>query len=212
MKALSEKTEWARMSEKIDKRAVLIALAGESGSGKSTSAKLLETKGFHLIELTKRLRRDAEELFGRPTRSQIQEHARQMQSEHGNEYYARLALTEYGEGIGGDIVLDGIRNPDELNYVSGFADRTSRAFCLLAVVIPAETRFERVKGRNREGDPTEFALFRADDRRAQGDGESGFQTNAYLIANAHRHIENSGDPKDLERKLFAAVKAVRADG
>ena len=191
---------------------VLIALAGESGAGKSTSAQMLQVMGFHLIELTKRLRGEAKALFGAPTRADIQRYARDVQGNNGNDHFARIALEDFGDETRGDIVLDGIRNPDELDYITSFTARTARAFWLLAVVTPAETRFARVKRRNREGDPTEYDHFREDDRRALGDGKSGFQTNAYLIERAHRRIENTGDTGDLEIALVETVAAVRGNG
>ena len=111
---------------------VPIALAGESGAGKSTSAQMLQVMGLQLIELTKRLRGEAKALFGAPTRADIQRYVRGVQGSYGNDYYARIALEEFGGETCGDIVLDGIRNPDELNYINRFTARTARAFWLLA--------------------------------------------------------------------------------
>ncbi len=190
---------------------VLIALSGESGAGKSTSAQMPQVMGLRLIGLTRRLRGEAKALSGAPTRAGILRLAREVRGNHGNDHYARIALEELGNETRGDIVLDGIRKPDVLAYVTSFTARTARTFWLLAVVTPAETRFACVKARNREGDPAEYEHFRKGDRRALGDGKSRFRTGAYLIEKAHRRIENTGDPGDLECALVQTVAAMRGN-
>lgn len=57
---------------------VLIALAGASGAGKSTSAQMLQVMASDLIELTTKLRGEAEARLGSPTRADIQRHVREV--------------------------------------------------------------------------------------------------------------------------------------
>jgi len=190
-------------------RKLMIALVGESGAGKSTSSAHLAAQGFHLITIAANLRKEASERFGIPNRDQVQQHAREVQAEHGNAIYAEKALAELADAPAGDVVIDGLRNSEELAYTKAFAASRGYGFGLIALRVPSETRFDRVVGRERAGDPTRRELFDQADEMALGKGTEGFQQNGYLMDVADHVIENTGDLAGLKARIDAIIATER---
>lgn len=186
------------------KDALMIAICGESGSGKSTTTKNLIEHGFKPYSLSSFLRDEAEKAFETPTRLQVQRHGKLMQEKHGNDYYARLLDENSDLALQCCAVIDGLRNEDELSYLRRRIAEAGGTLKLLALVLDSETRFERVTSRSRVGDPTALEQFVADDARANG-SEGAFQNNQRLIELADWRIENTGDMDDLRRKLGRLV-------
>ena len=183
---------------------LIIAVCGESGAGKSTTTGILADAGFAAYSLSGFLRAEAEAAFGTPTRVQVQTHGRDMQLAHGNDYYARQLVKKTDLLDQTKAVVDGMRNEDEVAYLRRAAAARAVTVLLLALVLDPDTRFQRVRGRARAGDPAERERFREDDARANG-GYGGFQNNAALIAAADIKIENSGDLTALRTALNALV-------
>ncbi len=186
--------------------ALIIAICGESGAGKSTSTETLKDIGFKSYSLSGFLRKEAEEALGVPTRIQVQQHGKTMQERHGNAYYAQLLDQNSDLFLQSRAVIDGLRNEDELAYLRNRATEAGASLKLLALVVDSDTRFQRVTGRARAGDPTAREQFVADDARANG-AEGAFQNNQRLIALADRKIENTGDMENLRKSLLTLVNS-----
>lgn len=189
---------------------IIVAICGDSGAGKSTTTGLLKDAGFRAFSLSGLLRQEAEAAIDRPSRAQVQAHGKAMQQEHGNDYFARRLVAETGLMGPGDAVIDGMRNLDEVAHVRQAAQAAGADFVLLALVLDAESRFHRVQGRSRAGDPADPETFRIDDARANG-ADGGFQNNAELVAAADIRLVNDGDLAALSRKLRAALARHRSD-
>ncbi|MBW6495358.1 MAG: hypothetical protein K0B16_12550 [Burkholderiaceae bacterium] len=186
---------------------LIIAVCGESGAGKSTTTGLLRDEGFQAYSLSGFLRSEAEEATGKPTRPQVQAHGRAMQARHGNDYYARV-LVENTDLLAQDLaVVDGLRNLDELAFLRAQAAARGATLVLLALVLDARTRFERVTGRARAGDSPDMQQFIADDARANG-AEGDFQNNLKLIEAADWRILNSGNLPALQAQIRDRVKTI----
>lgn len=188
---------------------LMIALVGESGAGKSTSSAHLAGQDFQLITIAANLRKEATERFGVPNRDQVQQHAREVQAKEGNQIYAEKALTEVDDTLSGDVVLDGLRNSEELSYTKEFAAKVGYVFALIALRVPSETRFDRVVGRKRDGDPIKRDVFDLADHHALGKGREGFQQNGYLMDVADHVIENTGGLTGLRDKIDAIIAKER---
>ena len=184
----------------------MIALVGESGAGKSTSSAHLADRGFHLITIAASLRAEATKRFGAPSREQVQQHARETQAVEGNDTYAVKAMAELEGGDHRNVVLDGLRNSEELAYARSLAARLGYAFALIALRVPSETRFDRVVGRARDGDPLSREVFVQADKNAMGEGDKGFQQNGYLMDAANHVICNTGALSTLREKLDLIIE------
>lgn len=190
------------------KNGLIVAICGESGAGKSTTTGILKDEGFDAYSLSGFLREEAEAAYGTPTREQVQGHARAMQRDHGDAYYAQK-LIENTDLLDRDCaVVDGMRNLDEVALLREAADARGTKLVLLALILDQDRRFDRVQGRGRTGDPGEKAVFFRDDARANG-SEGGFQNNQALISAADISVENTGDVAALRAKVKSLVEATR---
>lgn len=183
---------------------LIIAVCGDSGAGKSTTTGLLREEGFAPYSLSAFLRDEAEAAIDTPTREQVQSHGKTQQLAHGNHYYAEVLIQNTDLMEQRRAVIDGLRNLDELACLRKTAEEKGLKLVLLALVLDTESRFQRVQGRARAGDPAELARFRKDDMRANG-ADGNFQNNAELIAAADVRIENTGDLETLRGNLRAAL-------
>lgn len=179
---------------------LIIAVCGESGAGKSTTTQFLKEEGFAAYSLSGLLREEAIAKFGSVTRIQVQQHGKSMQEVHGNAYYAQKLDAETDLMEQQRAVIDGMRNLAELTYLRQKAAATGTTLKLLALVLDSESRFARVTGRGRAGDPAGLAQFIADDARANG-AEGNFQNNQSLIEAADWRIENTGDVSLLYSRI-----------
>ena len=187
------------------KNGLIIAICGESGAGKSTTTGMLRDHGFGAYSLSGFLREEAEAAYGTPTREQVQDHARAMQRDHGDAYYARK-LIEGTDLLDQDrAVVDGMRNLEEIALLREAAGAKGTTLVLLALVLDQHQRFDRVQGRGRPGDPGDKARFVRDDARANG-AEGGFQNNQSLVAAADISVDNSGDLAALRAKVKSLVE------
>lgn len=189
---------------------LIIAVCGNSGAGKSTTTEFLREQGFRSYSLSGILRREAELVFGAPTRPQVQNHGRDMQVRHGNSYYADR-LIEGTDLLSQDrAVVDGLRNPDELALLRRRAEEKGNRLVLLALVLDPDARFARVQSRARTGDSPDLDQFRTDDARANG-AEGAFQNNRLLMEEADVRIENSGDMTNLRKRVEEIVETLLAE-
>ena len=193
------------MTKSNIKRGLVLALVGESGAGKTTTTAIIEDMGFAPLALGKYLREMAIAEYGTPERVQVQKLARKMQNIHGDDYYARIALSDPSFLQTRNVIIDGLRNTAELRYTTQAVADTGRKLFLVALMASDETRFSRVVGRGRAGDPLTRERFIEDDARASGSMEDGFQQNGILIGMAQHTIHNTGDMHTLRNQIEEAV-------
>ena len=194
------------MTKSNIKGGLVLALVGESGAGKTTTTAIIEDMGFAPLALGKYLREMAIAEYGTPERVQVQKLARKMQAIHGDDYYARIALSDSSFLQTRNVIIDGLRNTAELKYTTQAVADTGRELFLVALMASDETRFSRVVGRGRAGDPLTRERFVEDDARASGSMEDGFQQNGILIDMAQHTIHNTGDMQTLRERIEQAVR------
>ncbi|MEM5829548.1 MAG: AAA family ATPase [Candidatus Aenigmatarchaeota archaeon] len=143
----------------------VIGITGTIGSGKEVVKEAL-TRNFDCYSVTlssviqAKLKKEVD-------RKTLQDMGNELRKKYGNFILAKLA-TDYLQRDKEMIIVDGIRNPGEVNYLrETFGDK----FFLIAVDAPRELRWERIKNRGREGDPKTWEEFLVLDERDQGEGE-----------------------------------------
>lgn len=175
----------------------IIGITGAFGSGKSTAAKYLESKGFRKITLSMFLEEEAKKRgVKKITRKVLQDIGNELRNKYGSGFLARKAI-DYLEGNGiHNIVIDGIRNIGEVEELS-----KKGRFVLVAVIANRKIRFERAKKRKGREKLTP-EVFKKLDMRDLGIGENhlGLQV-AYCIAMSDIFISNNKNKKRFMEKL-----------
>lgn len=177
-----------------------IAVVGEPLAGKDTiSTYLTERYGFVHISTGDFVRfYILENDLGEPTRPRMHEVANFLRTEHGPEYFAKLALRDPAS----HMIISGLRNPHEVQAVKdagGYA---------LAVTVSAEMRFKRLKERGRIGDDLTFAEFTAQEQAEETSTNPNAQNMAEVLALADVIISNDSTVEQLETRIEEALSEI----
>lgn len=186
----------------------VIGLTGTMGSGKNTVKHILlrKFKCYH-VTLSDVILGEIEKKRGTFNRTTLQDMGDEMRKKYGGHILALIAI-EYLPRDKEMIVVDGIRNPGEVEYLR---KKFGKDFALMAVDAPTETRFQRIKGRNDPKDPKTLDEFSETDRRDRGEGQPPHgQHVAACVAMAEFKIENNGTSEQLEGKIDEVMKKVIA--
>lgn len=168
-----------------------IGLTGTNGAGKGEVAAYLKEKGFSYISLSDLIREELGKRREEITRDNLIKTGNQLRKKYGSDILARLALKK----VKGKTVIDSIRNPEEIKYLS-----QNRGFTLLAVDAPVELRYERAKKRGREESASTLQEFKEKETEEMATTGKGQQLlNCMQLADFT--IINDGSLQDLHQKL-----------
>lgn len=173
---------------------MIIGLTGRNASGKGEAAGFLQKQGFIYYSLSDVIRDHIKAAGEDVTREKLIETGRRLRSEEGLGYLAReiLSRLEFGQ----NYVVDSFRNPVEVEIF-----RTRREFSLLAVTASPETRFERIRRRNREADPQTMEEFLALEKAEEENEREEGQKLAETESRADHLIENEGSLENLHQAV-----------
>src|SRR3972149_6294372 len=140
----------------------VIGLTGTMGSGKDTVKDFLVQKlSATYIALSDVIRAEVEKRKGSLDRTTLQDMGNEMRKKYGAQILAMLAV-EYLSRNKKFVVIDGIRNPEEADYLK---KKFNNDFKLIAVDAPQKLRFERMQKRPNRNDPKTWEEFVAVDNR-----------------------------------------------
>jgi len=165
---------------------LIIGLTGENCAGKGTAAEYLKKKSFYYLSLSDVIREELAAAKEDITRESMIRKGNEMRKKSGAGILAQRVVARMDHDK--NYVVDSIRNPGEVAELKKRKD-----FALFYITASHETRFARVKSRDREGDPKSFdAFMKIEEMEAEGPESTGQQ----LIATAKladRKIVNDGD-------------------
>jgi len=127
---------------------MIIGITGFYGAGKDTAADyLVRRKNFIHRSLSDVLRQEAAKRGIEPTRENLLKTGVDLRAKKGWGVLAEIVLEDINPD--GNYVITSIRHPDEIKRLAA-----ERNFFLVNIEAPVEIRFERLKKRNRPGDPS----------------------------------------------------------
>lgn len=173
---------------------MIIGLTGKNASGKGEVARIFRDGGFEEFSLSDEIRASLEDRGMETTRNNLIEEGRRLRNDEGLDSLAKRVVYRFSSGL--NQVVDSIRNPAEVTFL-----RTLDNFFLLAVDAPIDTRFERLRQRNRPGDPTDIDGFVQAEARELESGDPAAQQLIETIALADYHIDNSTTIEDLTAQV-----------
>ena len=180
---------------------MIIGLTGENCAGKSTVADYLTKKSFYFLSLSDVIREELKAEGKALTRQNLIEKGNELREKHGPGALA-VKVTLLMEK-GRNYVVDSIRNPAEVEELK----KTGRFF-LFHITAPPETRFQRIKARDREEDPKTYQAFVEIEKLEMENEERTKQNLKGTFALADKKIMNDGDVSELHEKVNKALGEV----
>lgn len=162
---------------------MIIGLTGENCAGKGTVAAYLQKKSFYYFSLSDAIREELAREGKEVTRETLIAKGNELRVKLGADVLARRIMQKLQKDK--NYVIDSIRNPHEAKALLELED-----FTLVYISAPAEMRFERMKARNREGDPKSLEGFLAIDRIEIEGRDDKSQRLSDVIALASKKIMN----------------------
>ncbi len=176
---------------------MIIGLTGSLASGKGVVSDFLKKQGFVYLSLSDELRQIAKEKKIELTRENLQNLGNQMREEKGAGVLAKLVSEKINNQKYIKAVIDGIRNPAEIEELKKLND-----YFLVSVDAPSGIRFERIIKRARESDPKTFEDFLKIDARDKGFGEAETgQGVAKCMAQTSFTLINDGTVEEVNKKV-----------
>lgn len=177
---------------------MIIGLTGSMGAGKGEVVKILERLGFRYITLSQMVREEARRRGISEEREKLMEVGNSMRQKHGPGVLAKLALQKIQAHSHDQWVIDGIRNPAEIEEL-----KKGENAHIWGIKADRDLLVSRILKRARQSDPKTAEEIMKKIEREWGVGEppEGQQVERCL-----RHsdvlIENEETLEELDKKVM----------
>ncbi|MBT4387935.1 AAA family ATPase [Candidatus Woesearchaeota archaeon] len=169
----------------------VIGVIGPIAAGKDSVATYLQDKlKINSYQISSELKDLAKEKGIPITRKNLINLSRELVSTHGDDYLARRILNNNAEEL---LIIVGMRQVGQIDYL-----RANYSMALIGIDATPKARFERVKSRQKTGDPITFESFLEIERK--DDGES-VQKVSDCMKQVDYLIQNDGSTESLYLKV-----------
>lgn len=129
---------------------MILGLTGPMASGKNTAIQALLKKGFKRVTMSDVIKVEADKLGIPQERARIQDFANSVRAKEGAGAWAKRCLAKIRAEGGDQWVVDGIRNPAEIDEFEA-----DPGFILVAILLGEAEIVKRILDRKRDMDPTD---------------------------------------------------------
>lgn len=183
---------------------MIIGLTGENCSGKGMVADYLQKKSFYFYSLSDVIREELTSKGTEITRDALIEEGNNLRQKYGSSVLAVKTTAKLQTDK--NYIIDSIRNPAEVNELKKLT-----RFVLLKILSDPENRFERMKERNREGDPKTLKEFlRVEELEASNQNSAKQQLTACMKL-ADKTIVNDDQPENLYKKVDQLLQELQVE-
>lgn len=181
---------------------IVIGFVGSVASGKETAIKHLKKKNSVVsFSLSDEVRSELTSVgFEKPSRETLQATGNLLRKFYGKAVLAKRVEEKIKKTKVKLVLLDGIRYPDEAQFIK---DNIENSF-IISLDAKPKARFERLKKRNRSGDPKTWKEFLASEEK---------EDNKLLVRKSMKKsdfsIENNGKLDVLFGKVDKIIREVR---
>jgi len=180
---------------------VIIGLTGENCAGKGVTAEYLKKKSFYYLSLSDVIREELAAESADITRESMIRKGNEMRKKSGPGVLAQKVVAKLDHDK--NYVVDSIRTPGEVAELKKRKD-----FVLLCVTASQESRFARMRTRDREGDPKTFDAFMTIEKREATSTDGAGQQLVATMKLADKKIVNDGDFAHLYDEIDAALAGI----
>ena len=183
---------------------MIIGLTGENCSGKGMVADYLQKKSFYFYSLSDVIREELTSKGTEITRDALIKEGNNLRQKYGSSVLAVKTTAKLQTDK--NYIIDSIRNPAEVNELKKLT-----RFVLLKILSDPENRFERMKERNREGDPKTLKEFlRVEELEASNQNSAKQQLTACMKL-ADKTIVNDDQPENLYKKVDQLLQELQVE-
>lgn len=184
---------------------MIIGLTGSMGCGKGEIVNILEKMGFLYVTLSTMVREEARKRGIAEEREKLMEVGNSMRAQEGTGVLAKRALMKIKEFGHDKWVIDGIRNPAEIDEL-----KKEKNVYIIGVFANKDLLVERILSRARESDAeSRDEIFRKIERElGVGEPENGQQVEK-CMAKADIIIDNEGTLEKLKEKFISYYNSIQ---
>ncbi|MBI2336778.1 MAG: AAA family ATPase [Deltaproteobacteria bacterium] len=177
---------------------MIIGLTGKNGAGKGEVAAVLKENGFIYFSLSDVLRDELTNRKEAVLRENLIKIGNELRKLGGPGVLAEKTMAKLDSDK--NYVIDSIRNPEEVRVL-----RREPTFKLFHITALPAARFERIKTRAREGDPTTLEAFKSLEQREAANADPNAQQLDLVAKMRDVEIENNGTLEELREKVRPLV-------
>lgn len=182
----------------------IIGLTGPTAGGKGTVADFLKEKGFAYFSLSDEIRKESRKRgWSENERKVLQDLGDELRLKIGPDVWARRIATLNEFKHADQIVIDSIRHPAEAEYFKDVFDAK-----IIGITAPPEKLFERMRVRNRPGDPETFEEFLMLQEREVGVVGSSAMNVRECLKMADFVVMNDRELDDLTKGIEKGLKDI----
>ena len=183
---------------------MIIGLTGSMGCGKGEVVKILEKEGFKYVTLSMMVREEARRCGIAEEREKLMEVGNSMRKEGGAGILAKKALETILASGSDKWVVDGIRNPAEIDEL-----RKSEGVYIIGIKTDLDLLVDRIINRNYESDAKdrEEILRKVHREWGEGEPEDGQQVGK-CMEKVDVLIDNNGTLEDLNQNFTEYYKKI----
>ncbi len=184
---------------------MIIGLTGSMGCGKGEIVKILENMGFLYVTLSAMVREEAKNRGVEEKRENLMGVGNSMREKEGSGVLAKRALEKIKNSNHENWVIDGIRNPAEIDEL-----KKNENTYIIGVEAEFETLVERILSRARESDSKNRDEIVKKIKRELGEGEpeDGQQVEK-CMEKTDILIDNNGTLEDLQKNFLEYFNSLK---
>lgn len=177
---------------------MIIGLTGKYAAGKGTAAEVLMDFGFQYHSLSDILRDELRAREIPESREALLAIGNELRRADGPGVLAKRLLPKLATGL---HLVDSIRNPLEVTQL-----RMLGNFTLIGIDADPRIRFERLRSRDRQGDPETWETFLDLESRETQSDDPAAQQLAQTFALSDVRVSNDGTMPELRRAILSLLE------
>ena len=182
---------------------MIIGLTGTLCAGKGTVVEFLKAHNFKHFSVRDFLYEEIDKRGLPRNRDSLIFVANDLRKTHGPGYLAE-SLFSRAQELGGDVIIESLRAPGELDALSSKGD-----FILLAIDADRALRYKRMLSRGSETDFVDFKTFCQQEDSEMQNTDPFKQNISACIARANYVLTNEGSLDDLHHQLKKILKELK---